>query len=260
MEPGGPSGAPKPWSWRPWNLPAKADRWSQRSPKTTPARSPQNDCSKCCYPSRSRGPGAGARGGGRRAVLLCAVSAGWCLRTPPPRSVDLGGAPVSRRVGRCCLRTHLPLSPSGIGRVTQSGSVGCCPTNPECPNLSHHRSLMTHDRVSGEKGGWDRPPRVLHVAQRGGIPQATTPPGCGAQRGATVLQAVPRSKTQEPQMQYQPPGRQGDSHRPWSMTRRVSPVTAVGARLCTLVLQRAGGRLRPKVAAPAVPRESSPNW
>ena len=173
--------------------PREADRWSQRSPKTTPARSPQNNCSKCCYLSRPRGPRAGARGGGRRTVPLCAVSAGWCLRTPPPRSVDLGGAPVSRRVGRCYLLTLPPTKPVGhregdtvrVSRVVSLQTLNA----PTC----RHRPLRTHDGVSGEKGGWDRPPRVLRVAQRGGNPQATAPPGCGAQRGATVLLAVPKS-------------------------------------------------------------------
>ena len=121
--------------------------------------------------------------------------------------MDLGDAPVSRRVGRCYLLTLPPTKPCGhregdTARVSWVVSLQTL----DAPNLSRHRFLRTHDGVSGEKGGWDRPPRVLRVAQRGGNPQATAPPGCGAQKGATVLQAVPKSKTQEPQLQYKPPG------------------------------------------------------
>ena len=60
---------------------------------------------------------------------------GGACEPRPPRSVDLGGAPVSHRVGRCCLLTHLPLSPSGIGRVTQPGSIGWFPYKPWMPQL-----------------------------------------------------------------------------------------------------------------------------
>ena len=126
------------------------------------------------------------------------MSAGWCLRTPPPRSVDLGDAPVSRWVGRCYLLTHLPLSPSGIGRVTQPGSVGWFPYKPWMPQLAVTGLLGPMTGCQGRRAVGTAPlgccAWLNGVVTRKPLP----PPGCGAQRGATVLWAVPRSKTRGP--------------------------------------------------------------